>query len=1060
MSGNQGISLIIPGGVNDDTVMFDVGAFTSQFRQSLLDYGVSWVIINLSNHKYGDTYLAPHPYLTFEHIGSTPKVIPSNIWKNDNDDVFGDDNMFIYLENYRDRDLFREFLDALDSMNVKVFAYMSAQGPAMLTSTETKAYDYNNIYPFVDSCSLCPVLTSQPYPFCGCAPSVHFWRRHVRNSYGGRDDEVIMKVAYAEIIVDEYAKRYKDKLAGFYFDQGDVADMVLIVECIRDHIPKAMISFGTENKSIRLHYPFDDFTFGTPVDSTIPSSDCSNYYPFITTTEVASQDGYFDTTLAHIHAPLNSEWDSGSIVWHPRQAHEWQSRMIAARGAWTWGVKRASIDGNMATLSYMDPEDVLFVQIVNEAMKKTPDYKYLCEESPTVSPTVSASQPVSLAVSDEDVLGADFGATIYMHGNMFDIEAMKDMLIHGLDVMASINTVFSIKVYTRTGTYKRHETNIFGWDLILDEVDIWSKGGNKATPLPDFSDPIEMLAGTTRAFYVTSSEPVLLCSMGMQEGEIATSNSNLRLYVGTLNLDEFGIYAKDYTWNGNIRFEATQEITLIPTVSLKPSIPPTTVPTISIQPSKKPSQLPTRSSRPTFNPTLPPTISSKPTVSGSSNPSISTHPSPIASVKPTISSHPSKKPSSTPSISSRPTAPTDPSSSPTRSSAPTTIAGNAEWMAGNHGISIRITGGTNYGTVLYDVDAFVLELEDKLLSYGVKWVIVTLSTSYYGDRYLGQHSFLTTNLPGSTPKEYDNGWDGSITDLSTLPDRDIFGEFVDRLDGINVKVIAYMAAQGPALLISGETKAYDYMDNSPYVDSFDRCPSLTGTPAPFGACAPSVHLWKAHVAERYFGSKSDATLRKAFAAIIVGEYAERYKQKLAGFFFDNGEVADIPAIYEVVQESIPHAAVTFNKGQRLPLTNNNAPYEDYTFGWPHFDFNAYPPPDCKNYPAITSVEDKAQRGYFESSDVPGQYSLGHLYMPLNDDWAKGSIVWQTDKAQEWMSRVLRARGAWTWAVKRATGSALSAIDFEDVQFLRRVYTNLNMPGPYTYNCQNNRFSFR
>ena len=179
----------------------------------------------------------------------------------------------------------------------------------------------------------------------------------------------------------------------------------------------------------------------------------------------------------------------------------------------------------------------------------------------------------------------------------------------------------------------------------------------------------------------------------------------------------------------------------------------------------------------------------------------------------------------------------------------------------------------------------------------------------------------------------------------------MFGEIMAGLDSMSVKIIASMASEGPAMLESYERRAYDYNMKSEYVDSCSLCPSLSDISGPYSACAPSVLQWKKHVLSVY-SSIDDATLKQAFAEIVVCEYAERYGNKVSGFWFDQGLQADMARLHDVVRMYNHKAAVTFDHCQRLPLTNNNGPYMDYTSGYPHMDLQEYPGLDCVNYSAI------------------------------------------------------------------------------------------------------------
>ena len=123
-----------------------------------------------------------------------------------------------------------------------------------------------------------------------------------------------------------------------------------------------------------------------------------------------------------------------------------------------------------------------------------------------------------------------------------------------------------------------------------------------------------------------------------------------------------------------------------------------------------------------------------------------------------------------------------------------------------------------------------------------------------------------------------------------------------------------------------KSRAYDFNMISVYVDSFSLCPSLKSISGPYCACALSMLQWKKHVLSVY-GANDDATLKRAFAKIVVGKYAERYGNKVSGFWFDQGLQTDMLRLHDVVRIYNEESAVTFNHGQRLPLTTKNGPYE-------------------------------------------------------------------------------------------------------------------------------------
>ena len=80
-------------------------------------------------------------------------------------------------------------------------------------------------------------------------------------------------------------------------------------------------------------------------------------------------------------------------------------------------------------------------------------------------------------------------------------------------------------------------------------------------------------------------------------------------------------------------------------------------------------------------------------------------------------------------------------------------------------------------------------------------------------------------------------------------------EFADAFQEAGYKVIVYMATEGPA--------------------------KLHHTPDPGTGKEEAVNRWKAYVLEEY-GADDVDTLKKAYAEIVVKEYAERYGSKIDG----------------------------------------------------------------------------------------------------------------------------------------------------------------------------------
>ena len=205
-----------------------------------------------------------------------------------------------------------------------------------------------------------------------------------------------------------------------------------------------------------------------------------------------------------------------------------------------------------------------------------------------------------------------------------------------------------------------------------------------------------------------------------------------------------------------------------------------------------------------------------------------------------------------------------------------------------------------------------------------------------------------------------------------------------------------MATEGPAKLKHGKTKAHDY-------------DAETDT-------APSVDRWVAHVKEEY-GDSDEATLKRAYAEIIVKEYADRYGAKIDGWWFDHAAFGDMNLLREVCREANPECVLTFNKGTLPSCSNENPGYEDYVCGHPN-PCRLVPPSDEANLQMVEAAE-RSRGGFVYADDRDGasRPSLCHLFMPMCKMWCVGdTVVWTEERAVEWMSRVLNAGGAWTWNV--------------------------------------------
>ena len=104
-------------------------------------------------------------------------------------------------------------------------------------------------------------------------------------------------------------------------------------------------------------------------------------------------------------------------------------------------------------------------------------------------------------------------------------------------------------------------------------------------------------------------------------------------------------------------------------------------------------------------------------------------------------------------------------------------------MSGRWGIGYRI-GATKDMNLYYDVDAFIEQL--RTIGGDPGWIIINLSgPALDGDVYLTYNPTL---------------WEiGNVHATPGPNDRDLFGEILKKVKAEGLKVIAYMATQGPGM---------------------------------------------------------------------------------------------------------------------------------------------------------------------------------------------------------------------------------------------------------------------
>ena len=134
-------------------------------------------------------------------------------------------------------------------------------------------------------------------------------------------------------------------------------------------------------------------------------------------------------------------------------------------------------------------------------------------------------------------------------------------------------------------------------------------------------------------------------------------------------------------------------------------------------------------------------------------------------------------------------------------------------------------------------------LESRLVSscltdVGASWVIINLSEGAYGSTWMAHHPVLhEINLKPDPacvrpPPFCGNGWDGNCQTAPTPSNStDFFKEMTDAFHVKGLRVIVYVASQGPAMFKHGTSKAFDVFRRN---TNFPLRTTCTETPANVG----------------------------------------------------------------------------------------------------------------------------------------------------------------------------------------------------------------------------------
>lgn len=196
---------------------------------------------------------------------------------------------------------------------------------------------------------------------------------------------------------------------------------------------------------------------------------------------------------------------------------------------------------------------------------------------PTSSPSnngspTSTSCGNSICDSDEDsstcptdCLGREIETTFDYNlgsgGNMFTVEAKRDILVESLAINSNSRGQGEVKVYTRQGGYAGHISSSQGWQLIYNNPAVTHGRRGEITELGDFQNAVSIKSGDIQSFFVTSTRGLVYKS-GDQEGSPFTSDESLTILQGIGTGSTFSdTVHSPRVWGGIMRYSVAPEHT-------------------------------------------------------------------------------------------------------------------------------------------------------------------------------------------------------------------------------------------------------------------------------------------------------------------------------------------------------------------------------------------------------------------------------------------------------------------------------------------------------------------
>jgi len=334
----------------------------------------------------------------------------------------------------------------------------------------------------------------------------------------------------------------------------------------------------------------------------------------------------------------------------------------------------------------------------------------------------------------------------------------------------------------------------------------------------------------------------------------------------------------------------------------------------------------------------------------------------------------------------------------------------ADWMQGNWGVSFRISGGdisqTESHVNEYQVKAAVEQLS---AIPGLKWVQLNLTNGAFGDRFIVPVNEVEAINPNSAPNNINDLYD------PTLPGRDLFEQMAIALQAKGIRVVAYIATQGPGMLKHGAERSMDFDDS--IIDQSDgsackeKKPEITDLDTQV-YCSANMNRWRDHVLATYPSTSLYHSFQLSLVN-IVETLSIRYGNLIDGWWFDHALFSDFEKLPDAARAGNSNTIVALGLAEGTEIVNRASVPEDYTGGHPTPVARVVSSDDI-NLPLVTAIE-ASDNGVLEGvGDDPD--AVAHIFFPLQETFNGGTVVFSEAKGTDWLNRVTSSGGAITWAL--------------------------------------------